>query len=200
VSPEEVAAHLLERSRLRYSPASGPGGQHRDHTESRAELVVPAAALEGLPDDIAARLLDGLHLRGHPLRIASQADRSRERNRQIVIGTNQGQGIRFSETDVRPMGRDTTGAKGIAGGNSARTILTAVAATPVASMVRLIGSIEGALPGPRYGGLCAARSAKMQKRGIFRKENEGTTSREDLGLPGPKITYSGPNRRKSRGF
>ena len=84
MSPEEVAAHLLERSKLRYSRASGPGGQHRDHTESRAELVVPAAALEGLPDDIAARLLDGLHLRGHPLRIASQADRSRERNRQIV--------------------------------------------------------------------------------------------------------------------
>ncbi len=33
--------------------------------------------------------------------------------RQIFIGTHQGQGIRFSEKDVRPMGRDTTGVIGI---------------------------------------------------------------------------------------
>jgi DNA gyrase subunit A len=35
-------------------------------------------------------------------------------NRQIFIGTHLGQGIRFSEKDVRPMGRDTTGVWGIA--------------------------------------------------------------------------------------
>jgi DNA gyrase subunit A len=35
-------------------------------------------------------------------------------NRQIFIGTRLGQGIRFSEKDVRPMGRDTTGVWGIA--------------------------------------------------------------------------------------
>ena len=34
-------------------------------------------------------------------------------NRQIFIGTRFGQGIRFSEKDVRPMGRDTTGVWGI---------------------------------------------------------------------------------------
>ena len=33
--------------------------------------------------------------------------------RQIFIGTHQGQGIRFSEKNVRPMGRDTTGVIGI---------------------------------------------------------------------------------------
>jgi DNA gyrase subunit A len=33
--------------------------------------------------------------------------------RQIFIGTHLGQGIRFSEKDVRPMGRDTTGVWGI---------------------------------------------------------------------------------------
>jgi DNA gyrase subunit A len=32
---------------------------------------------------------------------------------QIFIGTRQGMGIRFSEKDVRPMGRDTTGVIGI---------------------------------------------------------------------------------------
>ncbi len=35
-------------------------------------------------------------------------------NCQIFIGTRQGQGIRFSEKDVRPTGRDTTGVWGIA--------------------------------------------------------------------------------------
>jgi DNA gyrase subunit A len=34
-------------------------------------------------------------------------------SRQIFIGTHLGQGIRFSEKDVRPMGRDTTGVRGI---------------------------------------------------------------------------------------
>jgi DNA gyrase subunit A len=33
--------------------------------------------------------------------------------RQIFIGTHMGQGIRFSEKDVRPMGRDTTGVIGV---------------------------------------------------------------------------------------
>jgi DNA gyrase subunit A len=33
--------------------------------------------------------------------------------RQVFIGTHQGQGIRFSEKDVRSMGRDTTGVIGI---------------------------------------------------------------------------------------
>ncbi len=33
--------------------------------------------------------------------------------RQIFIGTRSGQGIRFSEKDVRPMGRDTTGVIGV---------------------------------------------------------------------------------------
>src|SRR5215471_6859586 len=36
-----------------------------------------------------------------------------EGSRQIFIGTRLGQGIRFSEKDVRPMGRDTTGVWGI---------------------------------------------------------------------------------------
>jgi DNA gyrase subunit A len=33
---------------------------------------------------------------------------------QVFIGTRQGQGIRFAEKDVRPMGRDTTGVIGVA--------------------------------------------------------------------------------------
>lgn len=84
MTADEVADHLLARSAWRYSRASGPGGQHRDHTETRAELVVPAEAVAGLPDDVAARLATALRLRRRPLRLASQADRSRERNRAAV--------------------------------------------------------------------------------------------------------------------
>ena len=36
-----------------------------------------------------------------------------EGNRQVFLGTRDGMGIKFTETDVRPMGRDTTGVKGI---------------------------------------------------------------------------------------
>ena len=34
-------------------------------------------------------------------------------SRQVFLGTRLGMGIKFSETDTRPMGRDTTGVKGI---------------------------------------------------------------------------------------
>ena len=84
MNPDEVTDHLLAASTWRYSRASGPGGQHRDHTETRAELIVSLDALEGLPPDIGDRLTAGLHLRRRPLRLASQADRSRERNRSTV--------------------------------------------------------------------------------------------------------------------
>jgi ribosome-associated protein len=84
VTPDEVTDHLLATSVWRYSRASGPGGQHRDHTETRAELIVSGDALDDLPPRIALRLMTGLHLKRRPLRLASQADRSRERNRATV--------------------------------------------------------------------------------------------------------------------
>ncbi len=84
MTPDEVTDHILAASVWRYSRASGPGGQHRDHTETRAELIVSTGALEGLPSFICARLMAGLHLKRRPLRLASQADRSRERNRATV--------------------------------------------------------------------------------------------------------------------
>jgi len=84
VTPDEVTAHVLARSTWRYSRASGPGGQHRDHTETRAELIVPRTAVDGLSEPVAARLVTELHLKRRPLRLASQADRSRERNRETV--------------------------------------------------------------------------------------------------------------------
>jgi ribosome-associated protein len=84
MTPDEVVRHLLQRSDWHYSRASGPGGQHRDHAETRAELIIPPDALDGLPEAVAAQLIQGLHLRRRPLRLSSQADRSRERNRATV--------------------------------------------------------------------------------------------------------------------
>lgn len=84
MNADAVADHVLAQSVWHYSRASGPGGQHRDHAETRAELIVAQSALEGLPPEIAARLVAGLHLKRRPLRLASQADRSRERNRASV--------------------------------------------------------------------------------------------------------------------
>jgi ribosome-associated protein len=84
-STADAAAHLAERAAWSYSRASGPGGQRRDHAETRAELTVTAAALEGLPGEVAARLADRLGLDRRPMRLSSQAERSRERNREIVL-------------------------------------------------------------------------------------------------------------------
>jgi ribosome-associated protein len=86
MTPAEAAEHLLARGEWRYSRASGPGGQRRDKTETRAELVVRAEDLEGLPDALAAPIARGLGLERRPLRLRSETERSRERNRAIVIG------------------------------------------------------------------------------------------------------------------
>ena len=85
MTPAEISAQIAARAEWRYSRASGPGGQRRDHAETRAELVVRAGALEGLPDRLAARLARGLGLDRRPLRLRSETERSRERNREIVL-------------------------------------------------------------------------------------------------------------------
>jgi ribosome-associated protein len=85
-SAAEAAAHIADRAAWSYSRSSGPGGQHRDHAETRAGLTVTAADLDGLPDDVAGRLVARLGLERRPLRLSSQAERSRERNRQVVLG------------------------------------------------------------------------------------------------------------------
>lgn len=85
MSPERVAALLAERAAWTYSRSSGAGGQRRDHAETRAELTVRRADLEGLPERVAGRLTRALGLDRRPLRMTSQAERSRERNREVVI-------------------------------------------------------------------------------------------------------------------
>ncbi len=86
MTPAEAAAHLAGRAEWRYSRASGPGGQRRDHAETRAELVVRAEDLDGLPEPAAGRILRGLGLDRRALRLRAETERSRERNREIVLG------------------------------------------------------------------------------------------------------------------
>jgi ribosome-associated protein len=85
IDAAEVVSHLAAQGTWSYSRASGPGGQHRDHAETRAELVIDEAALAGLPDAIAERLRDRLGVARAPLRLTSQRERSRERNRRLVL-------------------------------------------------------------------------------------------------------------------
>jgi ribosome-associated protein len=63
--------------------SSGPGGQRRDKVSTQAELSLDESALDGLPEDIAARLRAGLGLATGPLRITSQEERLLSRNREI---------------------------------------------------------------------------------------------------------------------
>ena len=85
MTPARIAAHLAECAAWAYSRSSGPGGQRRDHAETRAELTVRAEDLHDLPGELAGRLCTRLGLAERPLRLASQAQRSRERNREAVI-------------------------------------------------------------------------------------------------------------------
>lgn len=85
MTPERVAALLAERGSWDWSRSSGPGGQRRDHAETRAELTLRREHLEGLPERTAARLARALRLDERPLRMTSQAERSRERNRAAVV-------------------------------------------------------------------------------------------------------------------
>ena len=80
-----AAAHIAERATWGFSRSSGPGGQRRDHAETRAELTVTVADLEGLPERDASRIAAALRLDARPLRLTSQAQRSRERNREAVM-------------------------------------------------------------------------------------------------------------------
>jgi ribosome-associated protein len=80
-----IAAAIAERATWGFSRSSGPGGQRRDHAETRAELTVRREDLAGLSERDTARLVAGLHLDTRPLRLTSQAERSRERNREIVL-------------------------------------------------------------------------------------------------------------------
>ncbi|MCC6830702.1 MAG: aminoacyl-tRNA hydrolase [Thermoleophilia bacterium] len=84
MTPRRVAEHLAARGRWGSSRSSGPGGQRRDHAETRVELTLTEEDLVDLPARIAQRLVAGLRLDERPLRLRCGTERSREQNRGIV--------------------------------------------------------------------------------------------------------------------
>ena len=82
---DAVAAHLLLAATWTSTRSSGPGGQRRDKVATRAELSIPATALEGLDDFTRLRLASRLGLGDADLRVTSQEDRMLARNREIVV-------------------------------------------------------------------------------------------------------------------
>ena len=81
----EIAEHLARRGAYTYSRSSGPGGQRRDKVATRVQLLIPAEAADGLPEELSRRVVRGLGLGTAPLVLQSEKERSRERNRAIVL-------------------------------------------------------------------------------------------------------------------
>lgn len=65
----------------RFSRSSGPGGQHVNTTDSKAELICDLAH-SGLPDVIAERVIAKL---GQQVRITASTERSQRRNRAEAL-------------------------------------------------------------------------------------------------------------------
>lgn len=84
MNPEEVAEWLTARGEWSSSRSSGPGGQRRDHAETRVQLTIRPEALAGLPEPLATRLTRRLGLDERPLRLRAGTERRREDNRRLV--------------------------------------------------------------------------------------------------------------------
>ena len=81
---DEITAHLLRGAQWSASRSNGPGGQHRDKTSTRADIVLTSDSLEGLDVEVAERLGRALGLDLNPLRISIQDERSLARNQEIA--------------------------------------------------------------------------------------------------------------------
>lgn len=71
----------------RFSRSSGPGGQHVNTSDSRAELTWDIAASKALSDEQRERLLDRLsgRLVGGTLTVTASEQRSQLRNRESAL-------------------------------------------------------------------------------------------------------------------
>jgi ribosome-associated protein len=81
---------VLPRSEieLRYSRSSGPGGQHAQKSETRAEAVFDVAASSALTDAQKRRVTAKA---GPVLRAVAQDERSQARNRELAVERLVGQ-------------------------------------------------------------------------------------------------------------
>ncbi len=78
----------LAELRFRFSPSSGPGGQHANRAHTRATLLFDVAASPSLDDETRERLLAALETRLNKegvLRITAQDSRSQKQNRDLAV-------------------------------------------------------------------------------------------------------------------
>ncbi len=66
----------------RFSTAGGPGGQHVNTSNTRAEAVLDLAAARGLPDPVRERLIARL---GPVVAVSAADSRSQTRNRELAL-------------------------------------------------------------------------------------------------------------------
>lgn len=72
----------LDEIEWRFAPSSGPGGQHANRSNTRAEASFDVAASPSLPEDVRARLVEKC---GEVVRAASEEHRSQTRNRSAAL-------------------------------------------------------------------------------------------------------------------
>ncbi len=70
----------------RFSPSGGPGGQHANRSNTRAEVKFDIAASDSLLEVHRARLLERL---GPVVRVVADDERSQLRNRELALGRLQ---------------------------------------------------------------------------------------------------------------
>lgn len=66
----------------RYGPSGGPGGQHANTANTRAELVFEIETSRSLSDDVRQKLTDVF---GPRIRVVADDTRSQSRNRDIAM-------------------------------------------------------------------------------------------------------------------
>ena len=66
----------------RISPSGGPGGQHANRANTRAEASLDLSAVDGIDDQVRERLVARL---GPVLRVAVDRSRSQARNRRRAL-------------------------------------------------------------------------------------------------------------------
>lgn len=84
----EVGRYRIPASELSWSfgPSGGPGGQHANRSNTRAELRYDLAGSQAFPPEVHRRILDGLSHRlvSGQLAVVVDESRSQHRNRAIA--------------------------------------------------------------------------------------------------------------------
>ena len=71
----------------RFNPSRGPGGQHANRANTRAEASLDLSAVDGIDDEVRERLVARI---GPVLRVVVDSSRSQARNRRRALDEIEG--------------------------------------------------------------------------------------------------------------